>query len=209
MGKTTRDELTTLPMPHDPTPHAPDDETLARRAQQGCAASFEELVRRHQVALLHFLRQGGANADAEDLVQETFVRAYQNLDRYQPRWCFSTWLFTIARRLSLNQQRRHRPTADAEALRSIEAATPDPSRAAVDNEGRRRLWDSAAEVLNEDQYAAVWLYYVEDMPVKEIAKVLGRFTPAVKTMLFRARKALARRLASEAEATGDDGRTGS
>lgn len=169
---------------------AESDEQLACRAQQGCTDSFEELVRRFQVPLLQFLQQRTSPADAEDLLQDTFIRAYQNLDRYRPTWRLATWLYTIARRLSINHYRRRRAAADSRGLESVPAAGASPAEAVADEEGRRRLWDRAAEVLSEPQMTAVWLYYVEDMPVKEIAAVEGRSRMAVKTMLFRARKRL-------------------
>ena len=177
-------------MPGGPTTPPPSDEELARRAQQGCSADFEELVRRFQVPLLRFLQGRVAGEEVEDLVQETFVRAYQNLHRYRPVWRFPTWLFTIARRLSMNQQRRKRPRADYTALESVEAATPQPADFVAEEESRRRLWDLAEEVLTERQMTAIWLYYVEEMPLKEIARVVGCSHGAVKTMLFRARKKL-------------------
>jgi RNA polymerase sigma-70 factor, ECF subfamily len=189
-------------MPDNPTSTPPSDEVLVARAQRGCAKSFEELVRRYQVPLVHFLRQRGKADEAEDVAQEAFLRAYENLARYRPRWRFSTWLFTIARRLSANRRRRARPTADAAALESVADTAPDPAHAAAENEGRRLLWDVAADVLGEEQVTALWLYYVEEMPVQQIARVLGRFTPAVKTMLHRARKKLLPRL--EALAPGGD-----
>jgi RNA polymerase sigma-70 factor, ECF subfamily len=181
-------------MPDNSTPTPPSDEQLVARAQQGCAKSFEELVRRYQVPLVHFLRQCGPDDEAEDVAQEAFIRAYENLASYRPRWRFSTWLFTIARRLSVSRRRRARPMADAAALESLASAAPDPADAAAENESRRRLWDVAADVLGEEQVTALWLYYVEEMPVRQIARVLGRFTPAVKTMLHRARKKLLARL---------------
>lgn len=177
-------------MPSEPLPIPPDDETLAERAVSGCAASFEELIRRYQVPLLHFLRQGGLAADAEDVAQETFIRAYANLDKFRPKWRFSTWLFTIARRLGANQRRKIRPAADSAALAAAACTQGDPAAAAAAKDYRERLWDVAAEILTEEQHAALWLYYVEEMPVKEIAKVLGRFVPSVKTMLHRARRKL-------------------
>ena len=174
-----------------PTNPPPSDEELARRAQQGCSVGFEELVRRFQVPLLGFLRHRADGEEAEDLVQETFVRAYQNLHRYRPAWRFPTWLFTIARRLSMNHQRRRRPRADSAALELVEAATPGPAELMVEEESRRRLWDLAGEVLTERQMTVTWLHYVEEMPLKEIARVAGCSHGAVKTMLFRARKKLA------------------
>jgi len=166
---------------------------FVRRAQQGCAESFEELIRRFQVPLLHFLRQRASPADAEDLLQETFIRAYENLHRYQPRWPFAAWLFTIARRLNANHFRRRRvPTADEDVLSLDElcGADPAPIERMVEEEDRRRLWDVAGRILTEEQFTALWLHYVEDMPVQELGLVLGRTTAAVKVILFRARKKL-------------------
>jgi RNA polymerase sigma-70 factor (ECF subfamily) len=166
------------------------DEELAYRARQGCATSFEQLLRRFQAPLLHFLRHRGFSADAEDLAQETFLRAYENLHRYDRRWAFSTWLFTIARRTSLNHHRRTRPTADTRVVDAVLSAERVPLENMVAEESRRRLWDRAAEVLSEEQTTALWLHYVEDMPAREIARVLGRSWASVKVMLFRARKRL-------------------
>ena len=80
-------------MQRETTAVPPGDEELARRAQLGCTDSFEELVRRFQVPLLRFLGRRTSAVDAEDLLQDTFVRAYQNLQRYRSAWRFRTWLF--------------------------------------------------------------------------------------------------------------------
>jgi RNA polymerase sigma-70 factor (ECF subfamily) len=64
-----------------------------------------------------------------------------------------------------------------------------------EQEDRQRFWDAAAAVLTDEQMAAVWLYYVEDLGAPEVAKVLGRSWVSVKTMLFRARRKLEPRLA--------------
>jgi RNA polymerase sigma-70 factor, ECF subfamily len=169
---------------------APSDEELACRARQGCAVSFEQLLRRFQTPVLHFLRRRGFSADAEDLTQETFLRVYENLHRYNRRWAFSTWLFTIARRTSLNHRRRTRLTADSRVVEATLAVSPAPLETMVAEESRRRLWDRAAEVLSEEQTTALWLHYVEEMPAREIARVLDRSWTSVKVMLFRARKRL-------------------
>jgi RNA polymerase sigma-70 factor (ECF subfamily) len=111
-------------------------------------------------------------------------------------------LFTIARRLSINRQRRRRPVADSEVLESVEADTLSPGQIAADRESRQRLWDLADEVLSEPQRTALWLYYVEDMSVVEVARVLGHSRGAVKTMLFRARRKLLAVLESAEMETG-------
>jgi RNA polymerase sigma-70 factor, ECF subfamily len=166
------------------------DEDLACRAQQGCAKSFEHLMRRFQTPVLHFLRRRGFAADAEDLAQETFLRAYQKLSLYRRRWAFSAWLFTIARHTSLNHRRRIRPANDQATASAATSAGPEPLDALIADESRRRLWDLAAEILSEESMTAVWLYYVEDMPVRGIALVLRRTQVSVKIILFRARKKL-------------------
>ena len=176
------------------------DEQLACQAQAGCARSFEELVARFQVPLLHFLRHRGAAGEAEDLVQDTMVRAYENLHRYRPKWKFSTWLFTIARRLNINHHRRQRRVprqcandlCDNEEIRleSVPSGWSQPQQVAMEAEQRERIWDLAAKVLTADQNTAIWLHYVEGLPVADIAHVLGRSRVSVKAMMFRARKKL-------------------
>ena len=131
-------------MSHNSAEMPTSDEQLACRARQGCATSFDLLLRRFQTPLLHFLRRQGFAADAEDLTQEAFLRAYGNLHRYDCRWPFSTWLFTIARRTSLNHRRRLRPTADGGAVEAARSDSPAPLDALVADEDRRRLWDRAA-----------------------------------------------------------------
>lgn len=174
----------------DPAKTTTSDEELACRAQRGCADSFDCLLRRFQAPVLQFLRHRSATADAEDLTQETFLRAYENLHRYRPRWSFSAWLFTIARHASINHHRRARPAIKRSGMDAVPSPEVEPLEAMVAAEGRRRLWDLAANVLSEEQNTALWLYYVEDMPGRGIALVLGRSVASVKVMLFRARKRL-------------------
>ncbi|HLA84414.1 MAG TPA: sigma-70 family RNA polymerase sigma factor [Thermoguttaceae bacterium] len=179
-----------MPEPGNSIAERPTDEELARRARAGCRGSFEELVRRFQVPLVHFLRRWTTVEEAEDLTQETLLRAYENLHRYRSRWKFRTWLFTIARRLCLNLNRRRRPMSGSDLLQTL-ASTDEPGDAAAADDNRRRLWETAGGALAEREFTAMWLYYAEEMPVKEIAHVVGRSATAVKTMLFRSRKKLA------------------
>jgi RNA polymerase sigma-70 factor, ECF subfamily len=176
-------------MPHE-TPDVPSDEVLACRARGGCVASFEQLLRRYQTPVLHYLQHRGAGADAEDLLQETFLRAHRNLDRYREQWRFAAWIFTIARRVSINHHRRGHPHRSDRQPPAIERFEPDPAQRAAEDDDRRSLWGTAARVLSEEELTAIWLFYVEEMPAREIASVLGRSRTAVKTMLFRARKRL-------------------
>ncbi len=163
------------------------------RSQTGCKASFAELVHRYDRRLHGFLRQRTACAsDAEDLVQDTFVKAYANLHRYDDSWKFSTWLFTIARRIAVSHYRRTAVAASAE-LPSEPFTTPAPPDLLADRDTQRNLWQ-LAQKLPESQYRALWLRYAEAMPVKHIAKALGKTRINVKVLLHRARTNLAKRI---------------
>lgn len=177
-----------------------DDATLAVSAANGCRTSFETLAARYQVGVVHYLqrllaRRGGSRArsDADDVAQETFLRAYRNLHRYDPRRPFAVWLFTIARRACLNHlraERRHALRAARAARATATVDCSDPEAAALALERRSTLWDVASRTLSERQFTAIWLRYVEDMPVGGIATVLGGTSTAVKLLLFRARRRL-------------------
>ncbi|MGA2499573.1 MAG: sigma-70 family RNA polymerase sigma factor [Tepidisphaeraceae bacterium] len=167
------------------------DEELAVRAQRGAMACFEELVRRFQSPLLRVvLRKTGSRTEAEDVVQDAFVRAFEHLDQYSDRWPFRTWIFTIVHRQAISRHRAARATASAEAMDSTASGRPTPADHAADHDQRQRLWSIARRVLTDEQFAALWMYYVEDMPAPQIARVLERSWVSVKTMLHRARKSL-------------------
>lgn len=167
------------------------DEELAGRAQQGCVESFEQLMRRFQAPVLYFLRCRGDGAEAEDLLQETFLRAYANLSRYRSCWRFATWIFTIARRVSITYHRRPaRPEGREATLASAQSDWPGPAEVAMENDSRQYLWRRAAQILSEEEATALWLHYGENLNARDIAAVLGRSRVAVKTMLFRSRKKL-------------------
>ncbi len=154
-------------------------------------ACFEELVRRFQSPLLRLvLRKTGSHTEAEDVVQDAFVRAFEHLDQYSDRWPFRTWIFTIVHRQAISRHRSARITAPAEAMDNTACGRPTPADHAGEHDQQQRLWSIARSVLTEEQFAALWLYYGEDMAAPQIAKVLDRSWVSVKTMLHRARKSL-------------------
>lgn len=170
------------------------DEQLAARARSGCRHSFELLVRRYQVRLLRFLqRRVRGGADAEDLLQDTFVRAFEKLESYDTSRPFGVWLFTIAHRLAVSHH-RHR-SAGARATEAVAgrmnlAQSEDPGSALSARELRKQFWEIAASALTEEQLCVAWLFYVEEMPAPQIGQVLGKSWVSVKTILFRARRKL-------------------
>ena len=166
-------------------------EELARRSQGGCPAAFAELVERYGTRLFKFLRyKTNSPHDTEDLVQDTFVKAYENIHRYKDTWKFSTWLFTIATRLAYSHFRRSR---SFQTVGRIESSAPEPGQMIVEKETQQSLW-ALARGLSMNQYQALWLKYGQDMSIKEIATVLRKSQVNVKVLLYRARINLAKRL---------------
>jgi RNA polymerase sigma-70 factor (ECF subfamily) len=177
-----------------------DSEELAWRAKQGCQASFAELVHRYAPRLHVFLRRKTRHShEVEDLVQDTFVKAYQNLGRYDDSWKFSTWLFTIARRLAISRGRKRKPLPVV-----LDLPLQVCAEEAIDRqEQRESLWAKVAE-LPDGQRKALWLRYAEDMSVKEIATAMDKSQVCVKVLLYRARVGLAKRLIDQGETPGID-----
>ena len=168
-------------------------ETLVSRAQAGSVPCFTELVRLFEPRLFNFvLRRTGSVPDAEDVTQETFVRAWQRLGQYNPRWQFSTWLFTIGHRQAMTLRHRNRRRAASNgAVHATVDPGDDPGRVAARREQARLLWDLADRVLTDRQRTALWLRYAEDLPPRDIARVLGTSQVVVRVTLFRARERLA------------------
>ena len=179
-------------------------EELALAARSGERGAFEALVERFEAPLFRFLLvRTGRAADAEDLTQEAFLRAWQKIESYDPRWRFSTWLFTLAKRMAVSRARARRPEAPEATGTDVlahAAVDHDPAVHAADAEERENLWALAERVLGVEQRSALWLRYVEELPMDEIARVLGRPRVSVRVLLFRARSRLARHLAPR---TGD------
>lgn len=178
------------------------EQRLVRRARRGDAAALEEIIAIFQGPLQAYLtRQSGSRELAEDLAQETFVRVLGNLDRFDDRFRFSTWLYTIGRRLWMNHLSKHRPVADSEHVESRGAAQELPGALAMRGEQRtrlRRLLDAALDTLNGTQREMVLLFHQQGMGVGEIARQANLPEGTVKSHLFRARRRMLEMIRSDA-----------
>ena len=172
------------------------DEELARRSQTGCLASFEALVYRYENRVYSFVaRSCHNNSAAQEVTQNTFVRAFQAVSQFHPDRSFAGWLFTIARRKCIDYYRSWPLTAQEAKVELTEDVTPHDLLA--QNEEHKNLWDAARRQLPQNQFQALWLRYVEDLDVAEIARILGKTKTGVKVMLFRARQTLGRTLSAQ------------
>ncbi|MBC8327008.1 MAG: sigma-70 family RNA polymerase sigma factor [Verrucomicrobia subdivision 3 bacterium] len=180
-----------------------NDQQLARDAQDGSLDAFEELVRRHESRLFHFLCQKlPSREDAEDMAQKSLITAWQKLHLYRSEASFATWLYTIARRLVISHYRKHGKVTlcELEAAESVLVETDTPADEYHRTEEQATLWRVARETLKDEAYDMLWMRYRDQLSIAEIATALERTNTSVKVMLHRTRKTLARALEAEADA---------
>lgn len=158
--------------------------TSVLAARNGDHEAFAVLVRRYTNPLHRYLTAMGLKgADAEDVIQETFLRGWRHLPSYDATYAFSTWIYTIARRLALNHLTRQKPRA------SISAANETPAAdTAAPTDG---LWEKARTLLSERDFSALWLRYGEDRDLIDIGRILGITALNARVTLHRARERLA------------------
>ncbi len=182
-------------------PAADPDTALMLRVKDGDREAFRTLFEKHSAAVARFAASfvGGA-ARADELAQDVFLQVYRTRERYEPRAKFSTWLYTIAHNLCLNEVRRHdyRTRVDPLAGREDEDDRPwdppDPEpvegeRYTGQRELERRLQELIAE-LPETQRAALILSRVEKLRYQQIGEILSCSEQAVKSLIFRATQRL-------------------
>lgn len=180
------------------------DAQLMLRVRADDAEAFEELVRRYQNRLLAiFQNMLGSREQAEDLVQEVFLRIFRARQSYTPDAKFSTWLFTIAHNVAKNAKRtkaRRREVSvageesgpmSANPLEQMaQAASGQMPTRQLDHLERAEMVKLAMETLNERQRLAVLLSKFEGMSYADIGAAMGLSTPAIKSLLTRARSNL-------------------
>lgn len=180
-------------------PAAEEDARLVALMQKvggGDEQAFRELVEATEDRVFGtIVRMLGSPEGAEDLAQKVYLRIWQARVRYEPTAKFSTWMFSIARRLVLNERRGrarrsavfYDPLPDETIREAVSAGTPS-----VDASARElaEVIEQALAELPEEQRTAVVLRRYEEMPYEDIARVLDTTIPAVKSLLFRARETL-------------------
>lgn len=180
-----------------------DVKTLVAQAQQGDVQAFEKLVLAYQDRLYGLCyRLAGNHADAQDLAQETFVRAYRALDRFRQEADFGTYLHRIAVNLWLNHRKRSQavlslddpvPTGEGELSRQVADNNRQPEQVVEDGELKDLVWQ-ALGTLGREHRAVLVLREMETLSYEEIAAALGVAPGTVKSRLSRARNALKKAL---------------
>ena len=169
------------------------DEELVRAVVGGQRHAFDEIVLRYcQPLTLFAVAKTRTLQDAEDIVQETFLRAYKFIHTFKSKYSLKNWLFTIAYRLVVSEHRKKRPQplSDKAAVQ-LEAAEPNPQK-------NQWLWD-AAQKMGAEAFTALWLRYKEDMTISEIAQVMKKTKVSIRVLLHRSRMRLAKKIAHPSE----------
>ena len=185
-------------------PNAQSDRACVARARSGDSDAFRTLVERHSRSLFGLaFRMTGNRQDAEDVVQESLLRAYRQLAKFDERASFGTWLYRIATNCSLDlvraRKRRNEHIGPAEddaakdPFAAIPALDPTPERAALSGELRLRV-TQAMDELSETERAAFVLRHYEGMHIEEVSRVLECQPGAAKHSVFRAVQKLRRAL---------------
>ena len=176
-----------------------DEQTWVLQAQQGNDEAFTKLVEEHQTHVYNLCyRMLGEPEAAEDAAQESFLRAYQNLQRYDQSRPFATWLLSIAAHYCIDRLRRRKLSVfsideendDGSTFEIADPASLDPEAESVKHEERDRLHGMLKD-LDETDRAAIIMRYWYDYSEVEIADSLQLTVSAVKSRLHRARRSLA------------------
>ena len=180
------------------------DEELVAAILEGEAALYTDLVERYRGRLINYLNRFLGNAEeSEELSQEVFLRVYRALDRYNPKYRFSTWLFRVARNAAIDLIRKRRLKlvpmqrfgTDGQAQeREFESEERDPYRT-LRNLERRHAIGAAIDGLREEYRELIQLRHFAEMTYEEIAEFKGMPLGTVKNKLFRGRRMLKARLA--------------
>ncbi|MBX3410174.1 MAG: sigma-70 family RNA polymerase sigma factor [Phycisphaeraceae bacterium] len=167
---------------------------LIRQAASGDADAATTLIKLHQRSVYgYILRISGQREVAEDVTQEAFTRVLVHIDRFDPRFRFSTWLFTIARRVYLNICEKRRPVLNEDRINAQACRHADFASEVDAQDGRlatRDLLDRALMRLPRDQREVMVLFYQHEWSIMQIADQMGLPAGTVKSHLHRGRARL-------------------
>lgn len=169
-----------------------EEQRVIRKAAAGDRDAAEALIRAHQKSVYaYLLRMSGRPDIAEDIAQEAFVRVLTNLHRFDPRYRFSTWLFTIARRLYVNAAQKFKPTFDTDIVDGWRSGDERPERPVEDREVgevTRQELERALLSLSPQQREVLILFHQLEWPIALIATHVGMPEGTVKSHLHRGRR---------------------
>lgn len=182
-----------------------NEKELVTKAQAGDFEAFSTLIDAHKSKIYNLaLKMTGNRSDAEDIVQDTVIKAIDNIDKFRGDASFGTWLFSIA----LNQTRAHLNIQKRTELKPVEEYLPGEDIHSANNHDSIKLfdWKDPHQLLEQEELRkiinegiaqlpvkyreAFLLRYFEELPIKEVARLTGETVAATKSQVLRARLAL-------------------
>ena len=192
-----------------------DEAAVVALAREGDTRAFSELVRRYEGKIFRLAQHVTQNReDAEDVLQETFMKAYEHLDQFQGNSKFYTWIVRIAVNQALMKLRRRKTdrsvsldeaidTGEDTVVREIAAWDEDPEDR-YSREELGKILDTAVQSLDPPYRTVFQLRDIDELSTEETAEALGLSVPAVKSRLLRARLQLREKLTRFFKRKGDD-----
>jgi RNA polymerase sigma-70 factor, ECF subfamily len=193
----------------------PDETAIVLQAREGDTKAFAELVRRYEAKIFRLALHITQNReDAEDVLQETFLKAYEHLEQFQGNSKFYTWIVRIAVNQALMKLRKRKTdksvsldetidTGEDTVVREIAAWDENPEQR-YSREEVKEVLDSAVDSLAPPYRAVFVLRDIEDLSTEETAEALNLSIPAVKSRLLRARLQLREKLTRFFKRKGND-----
>ena len=185
---------------------AATDQQLTRLATQGDAVAFEHLFNRYRDAIrqIYLQRMGGRDEDADDLLQETFIKVYLNLERYDESYTFGQWIYTIARNTFVDFMRKRRDDLSIDTIPSgpgaimPTAASPTPEESFIRSQQQSQL-EHHMERMTPRYRQLIELRFLREYSYEEISAELALPMGTVKTQIHRAREQLCRFITEQSD----------
>lgn len=165
------------------------DQQLIELSLEGDTVAFDHLFDRYRASMrkLYLQRTGGNGDDADDLIQDTFLKVYLNLRRYDPAYTFGQWIFTIARNTFIDYLRKRQESVPLDNVQRGQSSLPTPEQSVIDSQQRAQL-EAFMERMRPQYRRLIELRFFRDFSYEEIAAELNIPLGTVKTQLHRARE---------------------
>ena len=168
-----------------------DERQIIQQVQKGDYQAFSQLVDRHKNMVYSLvLRMVPSQEDAEEIAQDSFLKAFKAIKQFKSKSKFSTWLYKIAYFTAINHLRKHKALTSPIDFEKIEN-TDDSALDQLNNEDQKAYLDKAMAYLKPIERQLIALFYLEDFSNKEIGEITGLSQSNIKVSLMRSRKKLA------------------
>ncbi len=168
-----------------------DDIYYIEKVIEGQTNAFSYIVEKYRDIVFSIALKVLRNRDdAEEMAQETFIKAYKSIHTFKGNAKFSTWLYRITYNTCISEVRKRKMNFTSTDELEIKDEAEEMNLEGIPEENRARVIKEAMDQLPEDEYTLVLLYYFEEQSVEEISKVTGLSESNTKVKLFRARKKL-------------------